>query len=173
MGKTIDISGQRYGRLIAIKRIGNKRYPGGGTLSIWECECDCGNTVRVPLCALRNHNTESCGCLHREMMTDIFAVHGESHSRLNELWKGMKARCYNPKHKSYKWYGAKGVEVCDEWKESFQSFKEWMISNGYDPEAPRGVQTIDRIDPSGNYEPNNCRLISIQEQQKNKRKKAC
>lgn len=168
MGKIVDITGQRFGRLIAIRRVGSRRYPGGGTLSMWECKCDCGNTITIPLCALKTGNTQSCGCLHKENVRNIHFVHGESHSRLNELWKGMKARCNNPKNTSFKWYGGKGVTVCKEWSESFVKFKEWMLENGYDETLPRGVQTIDRIDPCGNYEPSNCRLISIQEQQRNK-----
>lgn len=169
MSHIVDIEGQRFGRLVAIKRVGSKKYPGGGSLSFWECKCDCGNTINVPLSSLKQRNTESCGCLHKEITRNLHFSHGEAHSRLNELWKGMKARCNNPKHSSYRWYGAKGVKVCKEWEESFVSFKEWMLKNGYDVNAPRGEFTIDRINPCGDYEPTNCRLISIQEQQKNKR----
>ena len=171
MSKMIDISGQKYGKLTAIKRVGSHKYPSGTSLSLWECVCDCGNKVILTLPALRNHNTTSCGCVHKEMIGNMNRTHGESHSRLHELWKGMKARCGNPNNISYKWYGAKGVTVCDEWNKSYTAFKNWMIENGYDESLPRGQQTIDRINPYGNYEPSNCRLISIQEQQHNKRGK--
>lgn len=81
----------------------------------------------------------------------------------------MRKRCNNPNDRVYKYYGACGVKVCDEWDKDFAKFKQWAIANRYDEQAIRGKYTIDRIDPNGNYEPNNCRLITIQEQQRNKR----
>lgn len=88
--------------------------------------------------------------------------------RLYVLWIGIKQRCNNPNNISYKNYGAKGVKVCDEWEHDYLSFKYWALDNGYDETLPRGAQTIDRIDFNGNYEPNNCRWLSIQKQQRNK-----
>lgn len=82
----------------------------------------------------------------------------------------MKARCYNENNNVYKFYGAKGVRVCDEWLNDFQSFRDWAMANGYDPHAPRGECTIDRVDPYGDYSPDNCRWVSMEVQRGNKRR---
>lgn len=80
----------------------------------------------------------------------------------------MKKRCESSNHKDYKWYGAKGVSVCDDWHD-YRVFKEWAINNGYDENAEWGQCTIDRINPYGNYDPSNCRWVSMAEQARNKR----
>ena len=87
-------------------------------------------------------------------------------SRLHSIWSSMKTRCYNKKSRGYKYYGERGVTICEEWMDNFQAFYDWAVANGY-----REDLTIDRIDVYGNYEPSNCRWISIAEQQTNKRKK--
>lgn len=80
----------------------------------------------------------------------------------------MKQRCYNPKNQKYKNYGARGINVCKEWKENYENFENWAYKNGYDEKAQYGEYTIDRIDVNGDYEPNNCRFISAKEQCYNK-----
>jgi hypothetical protein len=87
-----------------------------------------------------------------------------SYDRLYKTHQGMKARCYNSNSDSYKYYGGRGITICDEWRNSYKAFKEWAINNGY-----RDDLTIDRIDVNGNYEPSNCRWITNKEQQRNKR----
>jgi hypothetical protein len=82
----------------------------------------------------------------------------------------MKHRTENPKAHSYRWYGAIGISVCDEWKDSFQAFQDWAMRAGYDPGAPRGKCTLVRIDPSGDYFPENCRWVDMHVQNSNKRK---
>lgn len=82
----------------------------------------------------------------------------------------MKRRCENSNHKDYKWYGAKGITVCEEWH-NYPAFKQWAVENGYDENAPKGKCTIDRINPYGNYEPNNCRWVDMKTQNSNKRNK--
>lgn len=93
------------------------------------------------------------------------------HKRLHKVWQGMKARCYNRNEKSYYNYGGRGITVCDEWlgEDGFYNFFNWAMENGYDEEAPKGECTLDRINNYKGYSPDNCRWISIEEQNKNKR----
>lgn len=91
-------------------------------------------------------------------------THGKRHTRLYGIWLQMKNRCFNAKTKRYKDYGGRGITVCDEWRNDFQSFYNWSISNGYDD-----TLTIDRKDNSGNYEPSNCRWVTVKEQNRNSR----
>jgi len=84
--------------------------------------------------------------------------------KLHPIWRGMKARCYNPKALKYKHYGARGIEICDEWRNSYQKFYDWAINNGY----VEGL-TLDRINVNGNYEPTNCRWVTKTIQNRNKR----
>jgi len=152
-----DISGQKFGRLTAIKRVGktNQRR------SIWLCNCECGNTTKVSISDLISGSTKSCGCLRE----DVNLKHGGAklESRLYNIWKNMKKRCYNPHREDYKWYGDKGVEVCEEWRASFAKFREWAKSNGYSEDL-----TIDRINGDGDYRPENCRWVSTKKQALNR-----
>lgn len=90
-------------------------------------------------------------------------THGMSHTRLHNIWLTMRARCNKPNNSGWLKYGAKGIKVCDEWNKSFESFMDWAIENGYDD-----TLTIDRIDPKGNYEPQNCRWATQKAQQNNR-----
>jgi hypothetical protein len=151
-----DISGQRFGRLIAIKRVeSNKKYQ-----SRWLCKCDCGSEVVVYAYCLKNGNTKSCGCLKKELDWK----HGMTGTRIYSIWVSMKMRCFNEHDCHYKDYGNRGITVCEEWKNSFESFYDWSIANGY-----KDNLTIERIDVNGNYEPSNCKWITNKEQQRNKR----
>lgn len=85
----------------------------------------------------------------------------KEHKRLYWIWQDMKKRCFNPKNKNYKWYGSKGIKVCDEWKNNYQNFKDWALSNGYTDKL-----TIDRIDSKKDYEPLNCQWITQSENSK-------
>lgn len=156
-GKPIDLTGKRYGKLVAIKRVGRSKDRD----SLWLMKCDCGNTCVKNARSLNNGDVTSCGCNYKS--------YDHANGRLYRVYHGMKARCYNKKNVSYKWYGGLGVKVCDEWLNDFNTFAKWALDNGYDKTAPRGQLTLDRIDPTGNYEPSNCRWISIAEQQLNKR----
>lgn len=96
--------------------------------------------------------------------------HGGNGTRLHNVWIMMKQRCNNPNTGEYHRYGGRGIKVCDEWA-SFANFRDWAMANGYDPAAPRGACTLDRVDNDGNYEPSNCRWVDMKEQMKNRPKR--
>ena len=155
--KKVEMIGKRFGRLTVIEE-GPKR----GKDFSWVCRCDCGNMTKPLLGGnLRSGHTKSCGCLH--------VNHGKHNEKLYSVWAARKKRCYDTNHPTYKNYGARGISVCAEWKEDFQSFRDWAFASGYNPEAGRKQCTLDRINVCGNYEPANCRWVSMKEQRNNRR----
>ena len=148
--KLVDLTGQRFGRLVVLRRAENI-----GRQTAWLCKCDCGNEKTVPMWNLRSGQTISCGCYADEVRVangKAGQTHGLSYSRLYTIWIGMKQRCYYPKHKHFKRYGERGIKVCDEWKDSFETFHDWAMANGYADNL-----TIDRENVNGDYCPANCR----------------
>lgn len=165
MYKYNDLNGMVFGRLTVVEESGRTK----DRHILWKCQCECGNEVNVASKELVSGHTKSCGCLQKDAIRNLRYKHGDRDSRLYSVWKSMKKRCENSNHKDYRWYGAKGVSVCDEWHD-YRAFKKWAMNNGYDGNVEKGRCTIDRIDPYGDYEPNNCRWVSMKEQAKNKRR---
>ena len=149
-----DIKGQRFGRLVALEHVGFS----SNRVTLWKCRCDCGNTIIVREGNLHSGKSQSCGCLNVERTKEANLRHGMAHTRLYNIWSKMKERCYNTTRKAYKNYGGKGVHVCDEWRNDFQKFYDWAINNGYKENL-----TIDRINSNGNYDPVNCRWVTLSE----------
>lgn len=152
--KPIDLSGEKFGRLRPLfpSRTDSGKYA-------WVCKCDCGNTITVCTTDLRRGHTQSCGCYR----TDKVRTHGLSKTLPYHMWRKMIARRCDETDKDYNNYGARGISVCKEWL-SYPLFYEWALSNGY----KRGL-TIDRINNDVGYSPENCRFITIQEQERNRR----
>ena len=168
--KVVDITGQRFGRLIVIERRGSMYDK---PVSAWLCKCDCGNEKIVSLIHLRNGATKSCGCLNKEIAAERgrksrigerARKHGDFGTKLYGIWAAMKRRCNNPKTRYYADYGGRGIKVREPWSSDYSSFKLWAISAGYE----EGL-SIERIDVDGDYCPENCKWISKNEQNANKR----
>lgn len=164
--RSIDVRGQRFGRLVAL---GYSHTTKAGTH--WEVQCDCGKIKKVSLGSLRSGGAQSCGCLQRERAsawsTKNAGTHRLSHTSLYNVHRGMKERCYNSNSKTYKYYGGRGISICAEWINDFPAFAKWAQENGYKP----GLK-IDRRNNDGNYEPSNCHWVTHRENcnnQKNSR----
>ena len=146
MGKFINLAGKKFGMWEVIEYKGKSK---------WLCKCECGTIREVVTGTLNNGSSKCCGCLKIK--------HGQEGTKLYKIWGHMKERCFNRNNKSYSSYGERGIKVVNEWLE-FNNFYIWANNNGY----KEGL-SIDRIDVNGDYSPNNCRFITMKEQQSNKR----
>ena len=164
----IDLTNMKFNHLTVISLAPDKTNKHGDRY--WLCECDCENKTRKEIAEnhLINGNTKSCGCILKESLIerwngktkkDIYPYYKQIYS----TYDSMRKRCYNEKHDNYKRYGGRGIIICDEWLNDFMKFYNWAIENDY----KEGL-TIERIDYDGNYEPNNCKWATWEEQSYNK-----
>lgn len=167
-----DLTGMKFGRLTALRQLPSLR-PGDGYR--WECVCDCGGTSVVRARLLKSASgTKSCGCILKEknrlrpVRNSTNLTHGESGNKNGRrspeyvTWLSMRQRCTDENHSGYATHGSRGIRVCDEWMNSYESFLRDM------GRKPSRDSSIDRIDPTGNYELSNCRWATNHQQQTNR-----
>jgi hypothetical protein len=153
MSVKAELAGQRFGRWTAVSYVGNRK---------WLCRCDCGTEKEVFTGSLTHG--KSAGCIKCHPALGNQKTHGAKHTRLYNIWSGMKRRCENPLEPAYPRYGGRGISVCPEWRDDFVTFQSWSLANGY-----RANFTIDRESNDGNYDAGNCRWATYREQGRNRR----
>lgn len=163
--KRSDITGLKSGKLTAIEKVGYDVDKNGKRYALWLCKCDCGGEKVCSQHSLVTNAIKSCGCL-RNRKYDKPVRHGMSHTRIYHIYRGMLDRCYLKNDCHYYRYGGRGIKVTDEWqgRNGFLNFYKWAMENGYSDEL-----TIDRINVNGNYEPDNCRWATHEQQSNNQR----
>ncbi len=157
-----DLTGQVFGRWTVLNRVPDTRHPE------WFCRCECGNEGKVNSIELRHGNSKSCGCLNREIVRDRSITHGHTiggrKSRTYIIWRSMINRCIYPNAINYKYYGGRGIKVCERW----MKYENFLADLG----EIRHPLSVDRIDNNGDYHPDNVKLSTPREQAQNKRKKS-
>lgn len=155
--RLIDLSGQVFGHLTVLSRVSATGQ------AKWLCRCKCGAERTYPGYELRNGHIKSCGCQRGPSSKERNTTHGMTRTPTYQVWVNMRNRCYRPEVRGYERYGGAGIAVCESWRSSFEAFLKDMGPR------PVGFQ-LDRIDPTGDYSPSNCRWVDINTQANNKKR---
>ena len=161
MPRKKDLTGMKFGMLTVLheaERDSRRKVT-------WHCRCDCGKELDVLSCYLLGGKKKCCGCSTWDILSAKNRRHGETNTRLHKTWQNMRNRCRNKNSKDYPDYGGRGIKVCDDWINSYESFRDWAVVSGYSD----GL-SIDRIDVNGDYCPENCRWVTQKEQSRNTRR---
>lgn len=164
-----ELKKHKYGRMTIIDDAEPKMTE-NSVIRYVMCKCDCGAEKKIRLNGLRTGQTKSCGCLQKEKarktgktLKEYRTTHGLTNHNLFSKWHSIKTRCLNSNSRCFPNYGGRGIKICAEWESDFGNFYNWAINNGY-----REGLTIDRIDNDGNYEPSNCRWVTMKENERNR-----
>lgn len=143
-----NLANQKFNMLTVIAFSGRDKHG----LRLWQCKCDCGNIKVILECNFATGGTKSCGCNTKNYRAKASTTHGKSNTRTYRIWVGMLSRCRDKGRREYKFYGGRGISVCERW----YKFENFILDMG---ECPSKLE-IDRIDTNGNYEKSNCRWAS-------------
>ena len=165
MPKIINLTGQKFGRLLVVNKGESKK----GRV-YWNCKCECGNDVVASTTQLKSGNTQSCGCLLKERISETHKTHGLTKTRFYRVWHQMKRRCTNPDYNEYHLYGGRGIGISEEWL-TFENFMNDMYNSyiEFEKEHGKNSASLDRLDSDKDYNKDNCRWATDLEQARNRK----